>query len=202
MGRGVRLILLASLALLVSNCAPPGPTLVGQKLGSAPKYVIGPGDTLDVFVYRAPELSAVIPVRPDGRISTPLVPDVVAMGKTPAQLAAVIKSRLKNYIKEPNVTVMATGFVGAPGRQVRVIGEVGQPLVMPYHAGLSLLDVMIAAKGLTRFAAGNQAVLVRQTPSGQKIYNVRLDDLLQDGDILQNVKLRPGDTVFVPQAWF
>ena len=189
-------------ALVLASCAPVGPTLIGQPPQGLGQYIIGPGDTLNVFVYRAPELSADVPVRPDGRISTPLVADVVALGKTPTELSMVIQDELKKYVKEPNVTVMVTSFAGPPDRQVRIIGEVAQPLAMPYRAQLSLLDLMIASKGLTKFAAGNRAVIVRQAPDGPRSYNVRLDDLLKDGDVSQNVAMAPGDTLFVPQAWF
>jgi polysaccharide export outer membrane protein len=190
------------MAALLTACAA-GPSLVGRPLPATPLYRIGPGDALNVFVYRAPELSADVTVRPDGRISTPLVPDAVALNKTPSQLAAEIQRRLKTYVKEPVVTVMVTSFSGTPDRQVRVIGEVGQPLAVPYHAELSVLDLMIAAKGLTRFAAGNRAVIERPVPGGgTKLFTVRLDDLLTDGDLSQNVAMKPGDTLFVPQAWF
>lgn len=192
----------ASLAFALSGCVGVGPSLVGQPVGSGGEYIIGPGDTLNVFVYRAPELSAEVPVRPDGRISTPLAPDIIALGKTPSRLAGSIQDELKKYVREPNVTIMVTGFAGPADRQIRVIGEVAQPLELPYRAQLSLLDVMIASKGLTRFAAGNRAVIVRQAPDGPRSYNVRLDDLLKDGDISQNVAMQPGDTLFVPQAWF
>ena len=188
--------------LILTACAPVAPSLVGERSAGPGEYIIGPGDALNVFVYRAPELSAEVPVRPDGRISTPLVPDVAALGKTPSQLAATIQDKLRQYVKEPNVTVMVTSFVGPPDLQVRVIGEAAQPLALPYRSQLSVLDVMIASKGLTRFAAGNRAVIVRQAPDGAKSYNVRLDDLLKDGDISQNVAMQPGDTLFIPQAWF
>ncbi|HJU17007.1 MAG TPA: XrtA/PEP-CTERM system exopolysaccharide export protein [Stellaceae bacterium] len=194
--------LLACLWVLPAACQAPAPSLVGVRTTPSGEYIIGPGDEVNVFVYRAPELSAVVPVRPDGRISTPLVPDVIAVGRTPTQLAREIEGRLRQYVKEPNVTVMVTGFVGPPERQIRVIGEVTEPLAIPYRKGLSVLDVMIAAKGLTRFAAGNRALLVRQEPRGARTYAIRLDDLLKDGDISQNVAMQPGDTVFVPQAWF
>ena len=193
--------LLAGLAFLLAACAS-APSLVGEGVNAPSEYIIGAGDTLNIFVYRSPELSAEVPVRPDGRISTPLVSDVVALGKTPSQLARAIEDELKKYVKEPTVTVMATGFVGPPDRQVRVIGEVAQPLALPYRAQLSVLDVMIATKGLTKFAAGNRAVIVRLEPDGPRTYNVRLDDLLKDGDVRQNVAMQPGDTLFVPQAWF
>ena len=195
------LVTLTASILVLSACASNAPPLVGG-ITSASDYIIGPGDTVNVYVYRAPELSVDVPVRPDGRISTPLVPDVIALGKTPSQLSATIQQALGKYIKDPNVTVMVTSFAGPPDRQIRVIGEVAQPLAMPYRVQLSLLDVVIATKGLTRFAAGNRAVVVRQEPGGPRTYNVRLDDLLKDGDVSQNVLMQPGDTLFVPQAWF
>jgi len=195
-------LLVTGLAVLLSACVVGAPSLVGEAVNANPEYIIGPGDTVNVFVYRSPELSAEVPVRPDGRISTPLVPDVLALGKTPSQLATAIEGELQKYIKEPTVTVIVTGFVGPAPRQIRVIGEVAQPAALPYRAELSLLDVLIATKGLTRFAAGNRAVIVRQEPGGPTTYNVRLDDLLKDGDITQNVAMQPGDTLFVPQAWF
>jgi polysaccharide export outer membrane protein len=194
--------LLACLVALPAACRAPAPSLVGAPPPPIGQYVIGPGDDLNVFVYRAPELSAIVPVRPDGRISTPLAPDVVADGRTPSQLARALEARLSAYVKQPNVTVMVTGFVGPPQRQIRVIGEVAQPLELPYRKGLTILDVMIAAKGVTQFAAGNRALIIRQEPGGARTFNVRLKDLLTDGDISQNVALQPGDTVFVPQAWF
>lgn len=194
--------LLVCLAALPAACSAPAPSLVGVRAARPGEYVIGPGDDLNIFVYRSPELSAIVPVRPDGRVSTPLAPDVVAAGRTPTQLARALESRLRKYVKEPNVTVMVTGFVGPPARQIRVIGEVVQPLEIPYRKGLTVLDAMIAAKGLTRFAAGNRALIVRREPAGPETFNVRLGDLLKDGDISQDVAMRPGDTVFVPQAWF
>lgn len=194
--------LLVGFALMLAACAPLPPTLVGETTEDATHYLIGPGDLVNVFVYRSPELSAEVPVRPDGRISTPLAPDVPALGKTPSQLASAIEHELQKYVKEPAVTVMVTGFVGPADRQIRVIGEVAQPTALPYKAELSLLDVLIATKGLTKFAAGNRAVIVRQEPDGPRTYNVRLDDLLKNGDITQNIPMQPGDTLFVPQAWF
>ena len=193
---------LAGLVLLLTACASGAPPLVGVIGHGDSQYIIGPGDAVNVFVYRVPELSVEVPVRPDGRISTPLVPDILALGKTPSQLATAVQDVLKKYIKDPNVTIMVTNFAGPPDRQIRVIGEVAQPLSMPYRVQLSLLDVMIASKGTTRFAAGNKSVIVRQEPDGPKTYNVHLDDLLKDGDISQNVAMQPGDTLFVPQAWF
>jgi polysaccharide export outer membrane protein len=194
--------LLAGLAMLPAACHPPAPSLVGVKPGNPGEYVIGPGDELNVFVYRTPELSAIVPVRPDGLITTPLAPDVRAAGRTPTQLAHALEARLRQYVKEPNVTVMVERPVGPPERDIRVIGEVEQPLEIPYRKGMTVLDAMIAAKGLTRFAAGNRALIVRQEPGGPKTFTVRLGDLLKDGDLSQNVAMMPGDTIFVPQAWF
>lgn len=194
--------ILAAMAVGIGGCAGNYPELTGGSAGTSPEYVIGPGDMLNVFVYRAPELSVQTPVRPDGRISTPLSPDVVALGKTPSQLAHDIEGNLKKYVQEPNVTVMVNGFRGPPNRLIRVVGEVGQITAIPYRADLSLLDVIIASKGLTRFAAGNRTLVVRAGPQGPVTYTVRLDDLIKDGDVSQNIAMQPGDTVVVPQAWF
>lgn len=201
-GNCTRFGFLVGLALFAAGCTPTAPPLVGVPPGPESQYIIGPGDAVNIFIYRVPELSVEVPVRPDGLISTPLVPDVIALGKTPTQLARDIEDRLKKYIKDPNVTIMVTSFTGPPLRQIRAIGEVAQPLAIPYHVELSLLDVMIATKGLTRFAAGNRALIVRQEPAGPRTYNVRLDDLLKDGDVTQNVPMQPGDTLYVPQSWF
>lgn len=202
MGGCFRFGFLAGLAGFLAACTSQAPPLVGVTPTPDSQYIIGPGDAVNVFIYRVPELSTEVPVRPDGLISTPLVPDVMALGKTPSQLASDIADRLRKYIKDPNVTVMVTSFAGPPLRQIRAIGEVAQPLAMPYHVQLSLLDVMIATKGVTRFAAGNRAIIVRQEPGGARTYNVRLDDLLKDGDVTQNVPMQPGDTLYVPQSWF
>ena len=195
-------ILLAATAMIASGCGGNYPSLAGRAVPASSEYIIGPEDMLNVFVYRAPELSAETPVRPDGRVSTPLSPDVLALGRTPSQLAQEIESNLKKYVQEPNVTVMVTGFQGPPNRAIRAIGEVAQMRTIPYRANLSLLDVIIAANGLTRFAAGNRTLVVREGPNGPETYTIRLDDLLKEGDIIQNIAMQPGDTVIVPQAWF
>ena len=199
---GCRLLAALALAVMTSACVANYPPLAGTPAPGTPEYIIGPDDMLNVFVYRAPELSVTTPVRPDGRISTPLSPDVVALGRTPSQVARVIEANLKKYVQEPNVTVMVSNFRGPPDQAIRTVGEVTQIAAIPYRADLSLLDVIIACKGLTRFAAGNRTLIVRQTPAGPRTYQVRLDDLIKDGDISQNVAMQPGDTVFVPQAWF
>ncbi|MCW3476914.1 XrtA/PEP-CTERM system exopolysaccharide export protein [Limobrevibacterium gyesilva] len=167
------------------------------------QYVIGAGDQLGISVYRAPELSVPsLPVRPDGRISMPLIPDIVAAGKTPTQLGKELEERLKEYVKDPIVTVMVTNFVGPFSRQVRVIGEATEPQAIPYRDHMTVLDVMIAVKGLTKFAAGNSAVIVRRVGDKRESIKVRLSSLLKDGDIDQNVEMLPGDTLIIPQSWF
>jgi len=201
----VRSVLLCA-ALALAACGSAGtPTLPAPvEAGAAPDYVIGAGDTLSVVVYQMPELSVDLPVRPDGRISVPLVPDMVATGKTPTQLAKDIEGRLREYVREPNVSVLVRSFVGPPDRQIRVIGEAAQPMAIPYREGMTVLDVMIQARGLTRYAAGNSAEIVRREPAGgaTQAIPVRLNDLLRDGDISQDVAMRPGDTLVIPQGWF
>jgi len=167
------------------------------------EYVIGPGDVLSISVYEAPPLSVTdLPVRPDGRISVPLVPDIVAAGRTPAQLGHEIEARLKKYVQSPMVTVMVRNFQGSPERQVRVVGAAAEPQTIPYRANLTLLDVMIATKGLTKFAAGNSAVIVRRVGGAEKRIPAHLSDLMKDGDLSANVSMRPGDTLIIPQSWF
>jgi polysaccharide export outer membrane protein len=170
----------------------------------ADDYVIGSGDSLSIFVYRNPDLSeGGVAVRPDGRISTPLIEDIVAAGKTPTTLAREIEARLAKYIQDPNVTVIVRGFVGPTDRQIRVIGEASDPVAIPYRDHMTLLDVMIATRGLTKYAAGNRAVIVRLDPGGKsESIKVRLSDLIKDGDISQNIEMSPGDTLIIPQSWF
>ena len=190
--------------LLLLGCAdskPPAAADAGAP-AAASQYVIGPGDNLGIFVYDNPQLSAEIPVRPDGRISTPLISDIMAAGKTPSQLGSEIEEQLKEYVKDPHVTVMVRGFVGPFDQQIRVIGEATDPQAIPYRDGMTVLDVMIATKGLTRYAAGNRAVIVRRFGNKSQTIHVRLSDLLKDGDIAQNVAMRPGDTLIIPQTWF
>jgi polysaccharide biosynthesis/export protein len=197
------------LALAVMGCTnptvPPSELPAVPTGAAAPEYVIGPGDGLDVFVYLSPELSTTnLPVRPDGRISLPLVPDIVAAGRSPTQLATDIKARLRPYVIDPNVTVMVRTFVGSPAQQVRIIGEATQPRVMPYREGMTVVDAVIEARGLTRYAAGNRTEIIRRDAPGAppRSLRVRLDDLMRGGDISQDVPLRPGDTIVIPQGWF
>lgn len=199
--------LLLGLGLGACATPPAGSTpasAVPTSTAPAPDYLIGPGDALSVIVYRMPEISADVPVRPDGRVSVPLVPDIVATGKSPTQLAAEIQAELRKFVREPNVTVLVRSFVGQPGRQIRVIGEAANPVAIPYTEGMTVLDVMIAARGLTRYAAGNRAEIVRRDPpdSAPRNIRVRLSDLLRDGDVSQNIAMRPGDTLVIPQGWF
>jgi polysaccharide export outer membrane protein len=170
----------------------------------ADDYIIGSGDQLSIFVYRNPDLSeGGVAVRPDGRISTPLIEDIIAAGKTPTQLARELEERLAKYIQDANVTVIVRSFIGPTDRQVRVIGEATDPIAIPYRDHMSLLDVMIATKGLTKYAAGNRAVIVRTDPDGKRqTIKVRLSDLIKDGDIAQNIEMSPGDTIIIPQSWF
>jgi polysaccharide export outer membrane protein len=204
-GASVKRILRAALltpALAAAGCqsAPPPPPLSPSQ--SNPEYVIGAGDTLEVFVWRNPDLSVKVPVRPDGRISIPLVPDIVAVDKTTAGLAHEIEQRLQKYVQDPNVTVMAQSFVGPFTRQVRVIGEAAKPHAIPYRSGMTLLDVMIEVGGLTKYAAGNDAVLVRAVNGKQNSYSLHLDSLIVRGDVSANVPLAPGDIIIIPQRAF
>ncbi len=197
---------LAAFLLVLSACSSTpevSPTALDQlRAGPGPDYIIGPGDSLQIFVWRNPELSTTIPVRPDGRISTPLVEDVQAIGKTPTALARDLENVLKQYVQEPIVNVIVTAFVGPFGQQVRVVGEAARPQAIPYRANMSVLDVMIAVGGLTRFAAGNRAIIYRSIEGKDETQRVRLDDLLKDGDVSANVKVLPGDIVIIPQSWF
>ncbi len=178
-------------------------TAVPQRVGSN-EYVIGPGDELSIFVYQSPDLSdQAITVRPDGKISMPLVQDINASGLTPPELAHNISDRLRQYVKNPNVTVIVRSFVGPTDRQIKVIGEAVNPIAIPYRNGMSLLDVMIDAKGLTKYAAGNRAIIVRREGGGkEEEFHVRLSDLMNDGDLSANVRMQPGDTLIIPQSWF
>jgi polysaccharide biosynthesis/export protein len=167
-----------------------------------PEYLIGPGDNLQIFVWRNPELTSTVPVRPDGRISVPLVEDMPAIGKTPTMLARDIEQVLKQYVQEPIVNVIVTGFVGPFGQQIRVVGEAAKPQAVSFRANMSLLDIMIDVGGLTRFAAGNRAVIVRRIDGKDQEQRVRLDDLIKDGDVSANVKMLPGDILIIPQSYF
>ena len=164
-------------------------------------YVIGPGDTLNIIVWRNPELSLSVPVRPDGKVSTPLVDELQAQGKTSTQIAREVEKALSQLVRDPVVTVVVTSFIGPYSEQIRVVGEAGRPQALPYKQKMTLLDVMIAVGGLTDFADGNAASITRVS-DGDKRYAVRLKDLLKKGDISANVEMRPGDILIIPQGWF
>lgn len=165
-------------------------------------YVIGPGDQLQIYVRNNPDMSVGIPVRPDGKISVPMVQDVRATGKTPSGLARDLENELARYIRDPNVTVMVTNFVGTYDAQIRVIGQAVEPQAIAYRDGMTVLDAVIQVGGLTQFAAGNRARLVRQVGGESRTYRLRLNDLLTEGDMRQNHPLRPGDVLVIPEAYF
>lgn len=199
---------LATATMLLSGCANnntlPQATVQGSLTTAVDnyQYLIGPDDTLTIFVWRNPELSGTFIVRPDGKISTSLVEDVVVSGKTPTQLAREMEEILAKYIRDPVVTVSLNNFVGPYSEQVRVIGQATNPRAVHYRQYMTMLDLMIAVGGLTEFAAGNSAKLVRTSNGSQRTYDVKLDDLIRDGNIAANVDILPGDIIIIPEAWF
>lgn len=166
------------------------------------KYLIGPGDALNIFVWRNPEISGSFTVRPDGKITTSLVEDIDVSGKTPTELARSIEQILATYIKDPIVTVSVGGFIGPYSEQVRVIGQASSPQAINYRENMTLLDLMVQVGGLTQFADGDGAKLVRVVGGKQQTYNIKIDSLINDGDIAANVDLLPGDIIIIPEAWF
>lgn len=196
--------LLLGLVGALAACAGPGSNLPPAPALAALdnySYIVGPGDTLSIIVARNPELSMSVPVRPDGKISAPLVDELLAQGKTSVQLARELEEQLKKYVRDPVVTIIVTNVVGSYSEQVRVVGEATRPQFLPYRQKMTLLDVMIAVGGLTDFAAGNKATIMRAT-EGNKQYSVRLKDLIKGGDISANVEMRPGDILIIPQSLF
>lgn len=190
------------LSLLLAGCGssyPPAPSKTAGK--SDPRYIIGPGDQLNVVVWDNPEVSSAITVPPDGVITTPLVEDLPATGKTSTELARDIEDELRAYIKDPVVTVIVSGFVGPYDRQVRVVGAATEPQTLQYREGMTALDVMIEVGGLSEFAAGNDATILRERNGKRRQYNVRLNDLIQDGDVSANVPMRPGDVLIIPESF-
>ncbi|TKB46622.1 sugar ABC transporter substrate-binding protein [Thalassotalea mangrovi] len=187
-----------------SNQSLPSATVRPAQTETADSYnyLIGPGDQLNIFVWRNPDVSGSFIVRPDGKITTSLVEDIMASGKTPTQLARTIEEQLSTYLREPIVTVTVNRFIGPYSEQIRVIGEASQPRAVSYGQNMTLLDVMIAVGGLTQFADGNQSVLVRVENGEQKQYLLNIEDLIKDGDISANVDVLPGDIIVIPEAWF
>jgi polysaccharide export outer membrane protein len=188
----------AALAACATETYPPAPS---DAATADYAYHIGPLDVLNVIVWRNPELSMTVPVRPDGKISTPLVGDLPAIGKTPTELERDMEKALVKYIRDPVVTIVVTNFVGPTNEQVRVTGEAAKPQILAYRKNMTVLDVMIAVGGLTDFADGNAARIYRPADGG-KIYSVRLRDLVKRGDITANVEMKPGDILIIPQSWF
>lgn len=199
---------LASVAL--TGCATtsgpqlPPASFVSMQEGPGEDYVIGPLDQLTVFVWRNPELGAKVQVRPDGRITTPLITDMPAVGKTPAMLAQDIRLQLSQYIEDPLVSVIVDGFSGTFSQQIRIVGATEKPASIPYRANMTVLDAMIAVGGLSEYAAGNKARLIRfdKASGTQKEYDLRLGDLLKKGDSQANVMLSPGDVIIIPESMF
>ena len=190
------------IALFLSGCMsgafPPAPTLAASP---EYQYKIGAGDILNIVVWRNPELSMTVPVRPDGKIAAPLVEDLPALGKDATSLARDIEKALSKVIRDPVVTVIVTSFVGPYSEQIRVVGEAARPQVLAYKQKMTLLDVMIAVGGVTEFADGNGASIMR-TLEGNKRYSVRIKDLIKRGDVSANVEMKPGDVLIIPQSWF
>ena len=200
----VRAAALVFVGALLVACAsePEVVSQAGTPAAEQTEYRIGPGDTLQVFVWNHPELTVTVPVRPDGMISTPLIAGVPAAGKTASQLGKDLETALSEFVRNPTVSVMVTGFVGSYADQIRVVGQAATPQSLPYRANMSLLDVMIAVGGLAEFAAGNRAVLVREEGGKQVRIPVRLGDLINKGDITANVPMRPGDVLIIPESRF
>jgi len=198
---GAKWLVAAVSILVLAACAssyPPAPSAA-----AAPdyNYKIGPGDNLSIVVWRNPELSMMVPVRPDGKISAPLIDDLDAMDKNPTTLARDIEKELGKFIRDPVVTVIVTGFVGPYSEQIRVVGEAARPQTLPYKQKMTALDVMIAAGGMTEFADGNRATILRTSENNAQ-YSVRLRDLIKRGDVSANVDMKPGDILIIPQSWF
>lgn len=201
---GGRLMVMAVAALVLAACgsAPVGNVEPLQPREDAGDYIIGPGDNLNINVWNNPEISASVPVRPDGKISTPLVEDIQAVGKTPAELGRDIETVLSEYIRSPKVTVIVSGFVGTFGEQIRVVGQAVNPQSIRYRERMTLLDVMIEAGGLSQFAAGNRAKIVRWSDGKQIEIPVRVSDLIDKGKIEANVMMQPGDVLVIPESRF
>jgi len=193
----------AAAALSACGTTRSGPDVPESALPAAQTdYIIAPGAILNVFVWQHPDLSTTVPVRPDGKISTPLIEDMQAAGKTPTQLARDMEEVLSRLIRQPTVNVIMQTASPSFQQQVRVVGQAANPQALAYSEGMTLLDVMIQVGGLGEFAAGNRAKLVRRTADGPVEINVRLNDLLNAGDMRQNVVIQPGDVIIIPEARF
>ena len=204
--KNLRVIGLGSLMVILFGCGSTPLSQVPQEQREVEAdytYVVGPGDRMEIFVWGNEELTVSdVEVRPDGKISTRLVENIDASGKTPSQLARDIEKAYSEYVKSAVVSVILDKFEGVPSQQVRVVGEAAEPLKVPFRKHMTLLDVMVEVGGLTEFADGNKSVLIRSTGGNQSSYNIRLEDLLEEGDISANVAMFPGDIVIIPEAWF
>ena len=198
---GLLIFGLALAGCATKNPHPQLPTSEGDAQFST-KYRIAAGDSVQIFVWRNPDVSTTVTVRPDGFLTAPLLEDIPAAEKTPTELARDLEKELGVYLRDPLVTVIVNGFVGAYEDQIRVVGEASEPRALLYRDSMTLLDLMIAVGGLTEFAAGNKTTLVRREDGELKEYNVRIDDLIRDGDISANVDMKPGDIMIIPEAWF
>ena len=199
-----RLALVTVVTGWLAGCASSSGTYPPASAAAATpdyNYVVGPGDTLNIIVWRNPELSMSVPVRPDGKLTTPLVDELFVQGKTSVQIARDVEQALSKVVRDPVVTIIVTSFVGPYSEQIRVVGEAAKPQALPYKLRMTLLDVMIAVGGLTDFADGNGATITRASEGGKR-YSVRLKDLIKQGDISANTEMKPGDILIIPQGWF
>lgn len=200
-GAAFRWVVIGLLGVMLFGCATSNPPAPSTAASPDYNYIIGPGDMVNIVVWRNPELSMSVPVRPDGKIAAPLVEDLPAMGKDATTLARDIEVALGKFIRDPVVTVVVTAFVGPYSEQIRVVGEAAKPQTLPYKQKMTLLDVMIAVGGMTDFADGNGTTLLR-TAEGEKQYSVRVKDLIKRGDVSANVEMKPGDVLIIPRSWF
>ena len=206
--QGKTAVLLAAIAMLLLGGCGGGGAIRATDVPAAAvssesgEYLIGPGDELEIFVWRQPELSVEVPVRPDGRISIPLVDDIVAVGRSPSQLAAEIEASLSEYIRDPQVNVIVRDFVGTFGKQIRVLGQAAEPRAIPYRERMTLMDAIIEAGGLTEYAAGNRSRVIRTVDGKSQEIKVRLSDLMNKGKIDENLLLQPGDIIIIPEVIF
>ena len=200
--RGAISLFLSAVIAALAGCEslPPPPELTEEEILNAPEYVIAPLDRVQIFVWRAPDLSVTVPVRPDGRITLPLIEDMQAAGKTPTVLARDIEEAIRPYVQEPKASVVVEGFANQAGQMVKVIGEVAKPVTVHYQIHMSVLDVMAEAEGLSEYADGNNAKLIRKKDGEERTYRLRLNDLLNDGEMSANAKVRPGDLIVVPKS--
>ncbi len=197
---------IATLVILLVGCSTPQyselPANTAAENNGKYDYIIGTGDTLNIYLWGYDDLQDKLPVRPDGQITTKLVEDLQAAGKTPSQLARDIERAYAEFVNNPVATVSVDGFTGDRGQQVKIIGSSSEPKSLPYTQGMTLLDLLIEAGGMSDFASGNRAILTRSVGSERKHFSLRIDDLIRKGDISANVELRPGDVVLIPESWF